>query len=137
MLEPGTRLGAFEVLGPLGAGGMGEVYRARDTRLGREVALKVLTESLGRNSVVLSRFEREARALASLNPRHASFHPGGEWLATSNLRTVTFWPTRQPRSYLRVLHELTNLRVVDDAQSSSGYRLEVGPFPGWQTSPTW
>jgi Flp pilus assembly protein TadD/TolB-like protein len=66
-LAPGTRLGTFEILGPLGAGGMGEVYQARDTRLGRDVAIKVLPEAFARDPVRAARFEREARLLASLN----------------------------------------------------------------------
>ena len=66
-LQPGTRLGTFEVLGPLGAGGMGEVYRARDTRLGRDVAIKVLPESFARDPARAARFEREARLLAAIN----------------------------------------------------------------------
>jgi hypothetical protein len=66
-LAPGTRRGSFEVLSPLGAGGMGEVYRARDTRLGRDVAIKTLPEELGRESERLVRFQREARLLAALN----------------------------------------------------------------------
>jgi tetratricopeptide (TPR) repeat protein len=66
-LEPGTRLGVFEVLGPIGVGGMGEVYRARDTRLGREVAIKVLPEAFARDPDRVARFEREARMLASIN----------------------------------------------------------------------
>src|SRR5262245_17282205 len=66
-ITAGTRLGGFEVLGPLGAGGMGEVYRARDTRLGREVALKVLPESLALDRDRLARFEQEARAASALN----------------------------------------------------------------------
>jgi Flp pilus assembly protein TadD/TolB-like protein len=66
-LQPGTRLGIFEVLGPLGAGGMGEVYRARDTRLGRDVAIKVLPESFARDPARAARFEREARLLAAIN----------------------------------------------------------------------
>ncbi|HEY6929133.1 MAG TPA: protein kinase [Thermoanaerobaculia bacterium] len=66
-LEPGTRLGVFEILGPLGAGGMGEVYRARDTKLGREVAIKILPEAFSRDPMRVARFEREARMLASVN----------------------------------------------------------------------
>ena len=66
-LTPGTRIGAYEVTGSLGAGGMGEVYRARDTRLNREVALKVLPEAFTADPDRLARFEREARVLASLN----------------------------------------------------------------------
>ena len=74
-LTPGTRIGAYDVTGPLGAGGMGEVYRARDTRLDREVALKVLPEAFTADPDRLARFEREARVLASLNhPNIAQIH---------------------------------------------------------------
>lgn len=66
-LQEGTRLGAYEVISPLGAGGMGEVYRARDTKLGRDVALKILPEAMAHNAERMARFEREARTLASLN----------------------------------------------------------------------
>ncbi|MGH7554358.1 MAG: serine/threonine-protein kinase, partial [Longimicrobiales bacterium] len=66
-LAAGTRLGPYEVTAQIGAGGMGEVYRARDTSLGREVAIKVLPEAFARDSERLARFEREARMLASLN----------------------------------------------------------------------
>src|ERR1700734_2483097 len=66
-LPAGTRLGPYEVLTPIGAGGMGEVYRARDTKLDREVAIKVLPASLTQDSERLARFEREAKVLAALN----------------------------------------------------------------------
>ncbi len=66
-LATATRLGPYEILGPLGAGGMGEVYRARDTRLGREVAIKVLPETVARDPERLARFEREARTVAALS----------------------------------------------------------------------
>ncbi|MFN8588962.1 MAG: protein kinase [Candidatus Eisenbacteria bacterium] len=66
-LEPGTRLGPYEIVAPLGAGGMGEVYRARDTRLGREVAIKVLPAHLSANAEVRARFEREAKTVSGLN----------------------------------------------------------------------
>ncbi len=66
-LQAGARIGVYEILGPLGAGGMGEVYRARDTTLGRDVALKILPEPLAADPDRLMRFEREAKALASLN----------------------------------------------------------------------
>jgi serine/threonine protein kinase len=62
-----SRLGPYEILSPLGAGGMGEVYRARDTKLDRDVAIKVLPESVSRDPDVLSRFEREAKAVAALS----------------------------------------------------------------------
>src|SRR5690349_2633058 len=66
-LYPGARLGAYEIVAPIGAGGMGEVYRALDTKLGREVALKVLPEALSQDADRMARFEREAQVLASLN----------------------------------------------------------------------
>ncbi|MEJ2205668.1 MAG: serine/threonine-protein kinase, partial [Gemmatimonadota bacterium] len=66
-LAAGTRLGTYEVLSPIGAGGMGEVYRATDTRLGRDVALKVLPQEFATDSDRMARFEREAKVLASLN----------------------------------------------------------------------
>src|SRR6201988_1675600 len=66
-LAPGTRLGPYEIVTPLGAGGMGKVSRARDTRLGRGVPLKILPESLARESDRLVRFEQEARSIAALN----------------------------------------------------------------------
>jgi eukaryotic-like serine/threonine-protein kinase len=59
-LATGSRLGPYEILSPLGAGGMGEVYRARDTKLDREVAIKVLPEKLAQDAAALARFEREA-----------------------------------------------------------------------------
>ena len=69
-LTPGTRLGPYEILSLLGAGGMGEVYRARDTKLERDVALKVLLPSFTADADRLARFEREARLVASLNHPH-------------------------------------------------------------------
>ena len=66
-LPSGTRLGPYEILTPIGAGGMGEVYRARDARLGRDVALKVLPDIFSRDAERMARFEREAQVLASLN----------------------------------------------------------------------
>src|SRR5215217_7000991 len=69
-VAPGSRLGAYEVLSALGAGGMGEVYRARDTRLGRDVAIKVLPAERLADEHRRSRFQQEARALSSLNHPH-------------------------------------------------------------------
>src|ERR1700719_2420518 len=66
-LTAGARLGPYEILAPLGAGGMGEVYRGRDTKLDREIAIKVLPAALARDPERLARFEREAKVLASLN----------------------------------------------------------------------
>src|SRR5712664_3686745 len=66
-LSAGTRLGPYEILAPIGAGGMGEVYRARDTRLKRDVAIKVLPQIFANDPNRMARFQREAEVLASLN----------------------------------------------------------------------
>src|ERR1700680_3435416 len=66
-LQPGDKLGSYEILAPIGVGGMGEVYKARDTKLDREVAIKVLPAALAQDPERLVRFEREAKVLASLN----------------------------------------------------------------------
>src|SRR5271167_3212404 len=74
-LSPGNRLGPYEILSAIGAGGMGEVYRARDAKLGRDVALKVLPEAFARDAERMARFQREAKVLASLNhPNIASIY---------------------------------------------------------------
>jgi Tol biopolymer transport system component len=78
-LSAGTKIGPYEIQSPLGAGGMGEVYRARDTRLGRDVALKILPESFTRDTDRLLRFEQEARAVAALNhPNILAIHDVGK-----------------------------------------------------------
>src|SRR5579864_8471444 len=69
-LTPSTRLGPYEILTSIGAGGMGEVYRARDTRLDRTVAIKVLPEHLSSNPQLRERFDREAKAISSLSHPH-------------------------------------------------------------------
>ena len=78
-LTSGAKLGPYEIQAPLGAGGMGEVYRAKDTRLGRDVALKILPESFARETDRLRRFEQEARAVAALNhPNILAIHDIGQ-----------------------------------------------------------
>src|SRR5436309_3691310 len=69
-LAAGTRLGPYEIFSAIGAGGMGEVYRARDTKLNRDVALKILPEAFAADPDRLARFRREAQVLASLNHRN-------------------------------------------------------------------
>src|SRR3990172_9456408 len=74
-LTPGARLGSYEIVALIGAGGMGEVYRARDTKLNRDVAIKVLPEAFTHDAERLARFKREAQVLAALNhPNIAHIH---------------------------------------------------------------
>jgi eukaryotic-like serine/threonine-protein kinase len=70
-LATGTKFGSYEVVAPIGSGGMGEVYQAHDTKLGRNVAIKVLPEAFAHDADRLARFQREARASASLNRDHS------------------------------------------------------------------
>src|SRR5260370_9297550 len=77
-LAVGERLGPYEILAPLGAGGMGEVYKARDTKLDREVAIKVLPAAVARDPERPARLEREAKELASLNHPHIAQSYGAE-----------------------------------------------------------
>ena len=77
-LVPGARLGPYEIVKPLGAGGMGEVYRARDAKLNRDVAIKVLPDSFAGDPERLARFQREAQVLASLNHPHIAIIHGLE-----------------------------------------------------------
>ena len=67
LLDSGSRIGPYEILGAIGAGGMGEVYRARDTKLGRDVAIKILSASFATDADRLKRFEQEARTAGALN----------------------------------------------------------------------
>src|SRR5687767_12827652 len=69
-LDPGTRLGPYEIVGRLGAGGMGEVYRALDTRIDRTVAIKILAAGFGQDAAARERFDREARAISQLDHPH-------------------------------------------------------------------
>jgi serine/threonine protein kinase len=105
-LTPGTILGQYEIRSPLGAGGMGEVYRAHDTRLDREVAIKVLPESLTADPERLRRFEQEARAAAALN------HP--------NILAVYQMATHEGVSYM--VSELLDGETLRE-------RLTRGPIP--------
>src|SRR5579884_3919653 len=105
-LLPGTILGQYEIRAPLGAGGMGEVYRAHDTRLDREVAIKVLPQSVANDPDRLRRFEQEARAAAALN------HP--------NILAVYQMATQDGVSYL--VSELLEGETLRE-------RLRRGPIP--------
>jgi TolB-like protein/tetratricopeptide (TPR) repeat protein len=117
---PGTPLGHYEILGALGAGGMGEVYRATDTKLGRDVALKVLPARLAHDPERLARFEREARAVAALN------HPN---IVTIHAVDAVPWPEGQVRVHFLAM-ELVEGRSLDRAIPPGGLPvdrvLEIG-----------
>src|SRR5579862_1898091 len=85
-LPPGSHLGPYEILSPLGAGGMGEVYRARDPRLSRDVALKILPADVANDPSRRQRFEQEARAVAALNhPNIVAVYDVGDGFIVSEL----------------------------------------------------
>jgi serine/threonine protein kinase len=94
-LSPGVRLGAYEIVALVGAGGMGEIYRARDTRLDRTVAIKVLAASLAADAQLRERFDREARAISALNHPHictlfdVGHHEGVDYLVLEYLEGKT------------------------------------------------
>ena len=111
-LQPGDRVGAYEILSTLGAGGMGVVYRARDAKLGRDVAIKMLPEDVAVDPERLARFEREARMLAALN------HP--------NIATVYGFEQAEATHFL-------TMEVVEGATLAD--RIERGPIPLEQALP--
>ncbi len=82
-LTPGTRLGVYEITAPIGEGGMGQVWRATDTTLGRQVAIKILPDAFAADPERLARFEREAKTLASLNHPHIAAIYGFEKLPST------------------------------------------------------
>jgi TolB-like protein len=109
-LAPGTRLGAYEILALLGAGGMGEVYRARDTRLGREVAIKIVPAEMAADPLRLARFTREAQAAAALTHPHI----------------VTLYSTEQAEGRQFLTMELVRGRRLDEMIPAGG--LPWGQF---------
>jgi len=88
-LETGSRLGPYEIVSVLGAGGMGEVYKAKDTRLDRTVAIKVLPSHLSDDASLRERFDREARAVSSLNHPHTA--PSENSPASGQINVVVNW----------------------------------------------
>ena len=107
-LSPGARLGAYEIIALIGAGGMGQVYRARDTKLGREVALKLLADAVSTDAERRLRFDREARTLASLN------HPG----------IVTIFAVEQAGEHQFIAMELVEGRPLSEVMGKGALELD-------------
>ena len=121
-LLEGTRFGTYEVVSPLGAGGMGEVYRARDTRLNRDVAIKVLPRAFAEDPYRLARFEREAELLALLNhvtadDRYAIYDTAG------NPATIQLWvlPLFGDRTPFRLSREISAPRPASSRPTATAW----------------
>ncbi len=113
VLSSGSRLGNYEILEPLGAGGMGEVYRARDRKLDRDVALKVLPDEFASDRDRMARFEREAKVLASLNHHHiASIHGLEE---AGSMRALVMEVVEGPTLAERIEHIERGSIPIDEA----------------------
>jgi len=140
LLASGTKLGPYEIVGPLGAGGMSEVYRARDTRLGRDVAVKILPKEMSADPQRKQRFEREAKTISSLNhPNICTLHDigsqdGVDYLVEGeNCRrcmlpgrpTLLRWET-SPSSYSSPLETLIVLPPASLRRPGSDWRRRKG-----------
>src|SRR5437763_17039113 len=120
-LPPGTLLGPYEVVAPLGSGGMGEVYRARDRRLGRDVALKVLPRELAENTIRRQRFEQEARSIAALNhPNIVSIYDVGENYFVQELVDGEPLPADRPLPLRRAIELATQVAEALAAAHARG-----------------
>ena len=109
-MTAGTRIGPYEIIAAIGAGGMGEVYRAHDTKLGRDVAIKVLPESFAHDAERMARFEREAQVLASLNHPHIATIFGLE--ESNGVRALVMELVEGPTLAERIGHRATPLEEV-------------------------
>jgi serine/threonine protein kinase len=153
-LTPATRLGPYEIIAPLGAGGMGEVYRARDTRLKRDIAIKVLPDDVASSPERLARFEREATTVAGLNhpnivvlhsieevqrhalPHHGAGggaeprslgHPGEDCPRARVIELGIAWPTRSPPAHEKgVIHRDLKARERDADEGRTDQVLDFG-----------
>lgn len=128
-LAAGTKLGFYEIAAQIGAGGMGEVYRARDTRLGRDVAIKVLPAALAHDPVTLSRFQREAKMLAAPN------HPNIATIYGLEQRGDTSYPVMElaPGETLRLLDHWDTRMLIRSLRQSPKRNVEVisSLLPDW------
>jgi Tol biopolymer transport system component len=124
-LAAGTQFGGYEISGPLGVGGMGEVYRAKDTKLGRDVAIKTLPEALASDRDRLARFDREAKILAALNHSHIASiyeldeHEGTQYLAMELVQGETLEETLEAAHEKGVVHrdlKPANIMITRDGQ---------------------
>ncbi len=123
-LSPGTRLGVYEIVAPLGAGGMGDVYRARDTRLDRTVAIKTLPDALAADPQFRERFEREARAISSLDHPHiCALYDVGEARIPSHQPSSSHQPSA-------ISHDVVRFLVMQYLEGPTlADRLSKGPLP--------
>jgi len=124
MLASGTRLGAYEVIALIGQGGMGEVYRARDTKLGRDVALKILPEALAHDPERLARFRREAQVLAALNHPHIATLYG---LEDSGAVPALVMELVDGRTLQEIIDRAPAAGPERAAERAQGQRMGVGP----------
>jgi len=126
-LDIGSSLGPYEIVAKLGEGGMGEVYRAKDTRLGRDVAVKVLPQHLSSNPEIRARFEREAKTVSSLNHPHictlhdVGHHEGTDYLVMELIEGETL-AHRLEKGPLPVTEVLTLGRQIADRRRRSSRR---------------
>jgi Tol biopolymer transport system component len=114
-LSAGDKLGPYEILAPIGAGGMGEVYRARDTKLERDVAIKVLPEALAQDSERLARFEREAKVLAALNHPNIAQIYGVAESGSARALVMELVPGESPKGPLPLETALNYAKQIADA----------------------
>ena len=133
ILTPGTRLGSYEILAPIGAGGMGEVYRARDLRLDRDVAIKVLPEQFAKDADALLRFEREAKAVAALSHSNIlAIHDIGDVKGVHFIGLVNVVNLKAPRCGVRSCARCaptTSIRRT--ARCGYGRRRRRTGWSGW------